>query len=88
MKQLKEVQSIYVCNSTSGVGIGRGHTLVKILFRLRFQKLYPQHMSKTICKGTDHGLTSKMNVYTEFNKKYIFQKIKIFISKIYLKNTG
>ncbi len=45
-------------------------------------------MSTTTAKGTDHGLTYKMNVYKKFNKKYIFQKIKLFISKKLLKNTG
>ncbi len=36
--------------------IGRGHTPVKILFRLRLQKLCPLRKSTTTCKGTAHGL--------------------------------
>jgi hypothetical protein len=71
------------------VVIGCGLTPVKILFCLRLQKICPRRNTTTTCKGTAHGLTYKMNVYIKFNKKkYVFQKIKIFISKKLLKNTG
>jgi hypothetical protein len=47
------------------VVIGRGHTPVKILSRLRLQKIYPRRMSTTTCKGNAHGLTPKLNIYTK-----------------------
>jgi hypothetical protein len=39
------------------VVIGCGLTPVKILFRLRLQKIYPLRNTTTTCKGTAHGLT-------------------------------
>ena len=56
------------------VVIGCGLTPVKILFRLRLQKIYPQCNTTTTCKGSTHGLTSKMNVYIKFNKKIYISK--------------
>ena len=56
------------------VVIGCGLTPVKILFRLRLQKICTRRNTTTTCKGSTHGLTYKMNVYIKFNKK-------IFISK-------
>jgi hypothetical protein len=71
------------------VVIGRGPTPVKILFRLRLKKTCPRRSPTTTCKGTDHALMSKMNVYTKFNKKNIyFKKLNIYFKKIIKKNTG
>jgi hypothetical protein len=63
------------------VVIGCGLTPVKILFRLRLQKICPRRMSTTTCKGTAHGLTPKMNIYTKFNKKIY---ISNFLQYIYI----
>jgi hypothetical protein len=53
----------------AAVVIGRGLTPVKILFRLRLQKHCPRRKSTTTCKGTDHGLTPKLNIYMQkYNK--------------------
>ena len=55
------------------VVIGRGPTPVKILFRLRLQNIYPRRMSTTTCKGTDHGLMSKLNIYKNIIKNIYFK---------------
>ncbi len=51
--------------SEERVVIGCGLTPVKILFRLRLQKIYPRRNTTTTCEGTDHGLTPKLNIYTK-----------------------
>jgi hypothetical protein len=58
-------------------------------------KICLPHISTTICKGNAHGLMSilkihkknviKKYIFQNFTIKYIFQKIKIFISKKLLK---
>ncbi len=40
-------------------------TPVKILFRLRLQKICPWRNPTYVSKGTDHGLTPKLNIYTK-----------------------
>ena len=66
------------------VVLGRGSTTLKIFFRLRLQNYFQHHKTTTTCKGTDHGLMSKLNIYTKKiikkdikdSKKFVKKKIK------------
>ncbi len=44
-------------------------------------KICPQRKSTTTCKGTDHGLTSKLNIYKNIIKKYLFKNLKKLVEK-------
>ncbi len=46
-------------------------------------KICPRHNPTTTCKGTDHGITPKWNIYTKIYIKKIFCKI----SKDWVKNS-
>ncbi len=59
-------------------------TPVKILFRLWLQKFVPGIQTHSSCKGTDHGLTPKLNIYTKIQLKNIyFKNQNIYFKKNY-----
>jgi hypothetical protein len=59
--------------AVQGVVIGRGPTAVKKIMRLRLQKFVPSVVPQPLARVLDHGLTSKLNIYTQIkNNIYIY----------------